>query len=200
MRPPLLAVDVDGVISLFGFDPPLAPALGGRVEPPPADPGAPPGPVAAAGPGALRYELIDGSPHVISVAAGERLARLAARFELCWATGWQDRANDRLGPLLGLGPLPVIAFDEPGREPPGAAAGPAGLAAHWKLEAIDRFAEDRAIAWVDDRFDRSCLAWCERRERAGHPTLLVPTESDRGLEEGHVAALEAWAGSLPARG
>jgi len=52
---------------------------------------------------------------------------------------------------------------------------------------------ERAIAWVDDNFDESCYEWAERRT---WPTLLVPTEPQLGLEEGHVEALAAWATSL----
>ena len=87
-EPPILAIDVDGVISLFGFE-----------APPPAT--------------TVSWHLIDGTPHCISLAAGERLRRLDGAFELVWATGWQDRANDRLPQVIGVGPLPVIEFDLP---------------------------------------------------------------------------------------
>lgn len=186
-EPPILAVDVDGVISLFGFDTP----------PPPAS---------------VAWHLIDGSPHCISLAAGERLSRLAARFELVWATGWQERANDRLPQVIGIGPLPVIEFDLPvampgsqttGGQPEhdgeqagragGSAASAGSVAGHWKLEALDRFAGGRAIAWIDDSLDATCFEWAARREAAGSPTLLAPTEPDIGIEEGHVAAMESWA-------
>ena len=40
--------------------------------------------------------------HCISLAAGERLRRLAEHYELVWATGWEDRANDHLPQILGL--------------------------------------------------------------------------------------------------
>lgn len=69
-------MDVDGVISLFGFDP-----------------SAPP-------PGA--WELVDGIPHLISAVAGDHLRRLAAEFELVWCTGWEDRAEEHLPRALGL--------------------------------------------------------------------------------------------------
>ncbi len=83
---PILAVDVDGVISLFGFeDPP------DRTQ--------------------ARFELIDGMVHCISLGAGERLQRLAEHYELVWATGWEDRANDILPGILGLPQLPVVNFD-----------------------------------------------------------------------------------------
>jgi hypothetical protein len=180
---PLLAVDVDGVISIFGFD-----------EPP--------------GPAVARWELIDGTPHCISLAAGERLVRLSTSFELVWATGWQDRANDMLPGLIGVGPLPVIEFDLPraGTEPATSghgtgdddAGGHGSLAGHWKLEALTRFAGDRALAWIDDSLDDSCFAWAADRETAGLPTLLAPAEPHIGIEEGHVAGLEAWAAGLAA--
>ena len=85
MSRPLLAVDVDGVISLFGFD-----------EPP-----------AAAGP--LRAGRRHGALHL--AAAGERLLRLAEHYELVWATGWEDKANFYLPQLLGLPELPHLSFD-----------------------------------------------------------------------------------------
>ena len=176
-EPPILAVDVDGVISLFGF------------EQPPSDP-------------ALGWHLIDGIPHCISLAAGDRLRRLSASFELVWATGWQERANDRLPQVIGVGPLPVIEFDLPasgpdlpqrdtsGSTPTGSGAG------HWKLDAIDRFAGRRAIAWIDDSLDPGCFEWAEAREASVAPTLLAPTEPEIGIEEAHVAVLEAWARDL----
>ncbi len=78
MKPaaPLLLIDVDGVISLFGFD---------QTEPP-----------------AGRFVAVDGIPHLISARAGERLARLADAFECVWCTGWEDRADEHLPALLGL--------------------------------------------------------------------------------------------------
>jgi hypothetical protein len=178
---PILAVDVDGVISLFGFD-----------SPPPA--------------AMVRWELIDGTPHCLLIAAGERLNRLAGRFELVWATGWQDRANDRLSHVIGVGPLPVVEFDLPGAAqgaggaaPGGSGGGGAGggsVAGHWKLDSLERFAGRRALAWIDDSLEPSCFEWAERREESGAPTLLVPTEPGIGIEEAHVGALESWADDL----
>jgi hypothetical protein len=153
---PLLAVDVDGVISLFGFPEPVA------------DP-----------PGEMK--MIDGVVHCISRAAGERLRRLSEVYDLVWATGWEDRANDHLPMLLGLpGELPFLTFD--GRASFGSS--------HWKLDAIGEYAGDRALAWVDDCLDEACESWARSRQA---PTLLVPTEPDKGLEEAHVETLLAWA-------
>jgi hypothetical protein len=153
---PLLAVDIDGVISLFGWE---------------------------EQPAHTRLQLVDGVPHAISLPVGNRLLRLSEHFELVWASGWEDKANFYLPDLLGLPELPHISFD----------VAPRSGGAHWKLAAMEAYAEERAIAWVDDNFDESCYEWAERRQ---WPTLLVPTEPKLGLEEGHVEALTAWATSL----
>jgi len=126
---------------------------------------------------------VDGVPHLISLPCGDRLRRLSGLFELVWASGWEDKANFYLPSILGLPELPHISFD--------VAARPGG--AHWKLDPIEAYADGRALAWVDDNFDDSCFEWAERRQ---HPTLLVPTETHRGLEEAHVTALESWASCL----
>jgi hypothetical protein len=158
---PILAVDVDGVISLFGFDQPLEP---GRVN-------------LEKAPG--EFHLIDGMLHCIALDTGPRLNRLANTYELIWASGWEDRANDHLPGILGLPELPYLTFD--GRARFGTA--------HWKLEALEEYADDRPLAWIDDSLDESCYEWAEQREA---PTLLVPTESDQGLLDVHVEALESW--------
>ena len=153
---PILAVDVDGVISLFGFEGPVK-DLGGR------------------------FHLIDGMAHCISDVAGTQLRRLAEAYELIWATGWEDRANDHLPLILGLpDELPCLHFD--GRARFGTA--------HWKLEALEQYAGERPLAWVDDSLDESCHAWASARAA---PTLLVPTESHIGITEAHTEALLSWA-------
>jgi hypothetical protein len=153
---PVLAVDVDGVISLFGFDEPL-----------PQRPG-------------LSYHLIDGVPHCISDRAGSELQRLGETFELVWATGWEQRANDHLPLILGLpNELPCLTFD--GRARFGSA--------HWKLDALGEYAGNRPLAWLDDSLDESCHAWAASR---GGPTLLAPTESHLGITAAHTDALLAW--------
>jgi hypothetical protein len=84
---PILFVDVDGVISLFGF----APGTGQL-------------------PGPLHW--VDGVAHCIPGAVGQRLVTLAESFELVWATGWEETANEHLPHLLGLpGDLPCLTFN-----------------------------------------------------------------------------------------
>ena len=71
-------------------------------------------------------------PTAYPTTRGERLGRLSDRFELVWATGWEERANEHLPFLLGMprGDLPCLLFD--GRAVFGSA--------HWKLDAIDEYA------------------------------------------------------------
>ncbi|HEU4393502.1 MAG TPA: HAD domain-containing protein [Solirubrobacterales bacterium] len=157
MSKPILAVDIDGVISLFGFD-----------EPPKEN---------------AKFELVDGMMHCISLLAGERLKRLAEHYDLIWASGWEDRANDYLPNILGLPQLPHLTFN-------GAAK---FGSAHWKLGPIGKYCRGRAVAWVDDNFDESCYEWARERTE---PTLLVPTEPHLGLEEAQTEALTAWARGL----
>jgi len=71
-----LLVDVDGVVSLFGFD---------HADPPAVSP-----------------VSVDGTPHWLSKNAGARLVRLARTFECVWCTGWEERAEEHLPRLLGL--------------------------------------------------------------------------------------------------
>ncbi len=156
MSKPILAVDVDGVISLFGFE---------------------------EAPERAKFELVDGMVHCISLVAGDRLLRLSEQFELVWATGWEDKANDYLPNILGLPELPYISFGGAARFG----------SAHWKLGPLEEYASGRAVAWIDDNFNVGCYEWAEEREE---PTLLVPTEPHLGIEEAHVEALRSWATSL----
>ena len=155
---PILAVDVDGVISLFGYD----------EAPPPAE---------------VRYELVDGMLHCISLSAGMRLQRLAEHFDLIWASGWEDKANFYLPALLGLVELPHLIFDGAARFG----------SAHWKLGPLDVYCQGKAMAWIDDNLDDSCYRWARERQE---PTLLVPTDPSKGLQEAETEALLAWGRGL----
>jgi hypothetical protein len=88
---PLLLVDVDGVISLFGFD---------HARPP-----------------AGHFLMVDGIAHFLSATAGQHLRELAEEFELAWCTGWEEKANEYLPLALGLpGCWPHLTFERnPGR-------------------------------------------------------------------------------------
>lgn len=82
---PLLLVDIDGVISLFGFDP---------SRPPDG-----------------RFITVDGMIHFLSRESGQRLLALSELFELVWCSGWEEKADEHLPYALGLpAGLPHLSF------------------------------------------------------------------------------------------
>lgn len=135
---PLLAVDVDGVVSLFGFgdDPPVA------VEP--------------------AFELIEGKIHCISRASGRRLRRLGEHFEIFWASGWESQTGS-LDDLLGLPEIPYLEFGGHAEfgsadwklDPLGAYA--AGCPLAWIDDSFDR----RCYEWARSRSEPTLLVATE---------------------------------------
>ncbi|HEY1521659.1 MAG TPA: hypothetical protein VGF70_01485 [Solirubrobacteraceae bacterium] len=88
MNRPLLLIDVDGVISLFGFDP---------ARPPDGN-----------------FQNVDGIPHFLSAQAARHLLDLSQSFDPVWCTGWEEKANEHLPRALGLpGPWPYLEFAGP---------------------------------------------------------------------------------------
>jgi len=130
---PLLAVDVDGVISLFGFE-----------QLPEGVP--------------TRFEMIGGLMRCISTGTGARLRRLAEDFDLVWATGWEGRAN-QLAEILEVPEYPYLTFDGAARfgssdwklEALGDYA--AGRALAW----VDDCFEERISAWAAAREEPTLL-------------------------------------------
>ncbi len=167
---PLLMVDIDGVISLFGgvhwraWSGGVSDGAGGQLD--------------------GSFHSIDGTPHFLSSTAAAHLLELADVFELVWASGWEERANEHLPHLLGLPPeLPFLRFAR--------AVGRSN--AHWKLEAIEAYARGRPLAWIDDALSAACHEWADARPA---PTLLVQTQPERGLTTHEAQELEAWARDL----
>ena len=159
-------VDIDGVISLFGAG--SAPAGAGPVE--------------------GSFHAIEGIPHFLSSTAAAHLLALRPLFDLVWASGWEERADDHLPHLLGLpAGLPFLRFSRPvgGRTQ--------HSRAHWKLAAIDAYAGTRPLAWVDDALDQACSDWAAARASA---TLLVRTAPEQGLTAEQADRLARWARGL----
>jgi hypothetical protein len=155
-------VDVDGVISLFGAD--------WRTR----------------DPGEGSFHSIEGIPHFLSSTAAAHLLDLGRDFDLVWASGWEERADEHLPHLLGLPRgLPFLRFER--------SVGRGN--AHWKLQAIERHAGDRPLAWVDDALDERCREWALARR---FPTLLVQTAPEQGLTGREAIELRSWARSLQA--
>jgi hypothetical protein len=175
---PLLMVDIDGVISLFGrwgWD--RRERAGSEAQHSSADGRSPDG----------SFHAIDGIPHFLSSTAAAHLLELSTLFDLVWASGWEERANEHLPHLLGLPPaLPFLRFAR--------AVGHSN--AHWKLEAIDAYAGARPLAWIDDALNPACHEWAQARKA---PTLLVQTEPEHGLTSREATRLAGWAQALQER-
>jgi Swiss Army Knife RNA repair-like protein len=175
-RLPLLMVDIDGVVSLFGA---WERARWQRGE--------------GAGERPLEGSLhsIEGMPHFLSSTAAAHLLALSSVFELVWASGWEERANEHLPHLLGLPPeLPFLRFQRITGSPPTQSN------AHWKLDAIDAYAGGRPLAWVDDALNSACHEWAAARAA---PTLLVQTDPRQGLTAREATRLADWAQALRPR-
>lgn len=163
-------VDIDGVISLFGGWERVS--LGVQDSP------------TCSRTRDGSFHSIDGTPHFLSSTAATHLLALSDLFELVWASGWEERANEHLPHLLGLPRgLPFLRFAR--------AVGRSN--AHWKLDAIDAYAEERPLAWVDDAFNSACDAWAQARQA---PTLLVQTVPEDGLTSREAQRLSEWARAL----
>lgn len=165
-------VDIDGVISLFGF---------------PSDSLQPSGEISRHDASYTRahgtFHWIEGIPHFLSATAGKHLLVLWPAFELVWASGWEEKANEHLPHLLGLpAPLPYLSFDR-------RVGANRSANAHWKLDAIDEYGGARPLAWIDDTFNEACHAWARTRPA---PTLLVTTAPERGLTQVETDQLLAW--------
>lgn len=82
---PVLLVDIDGVISLWGFP---------SNERPDGT-----------------WHSVEGIPHFLSATAAGHLHDLAECFEPVWCSGWEERASEHLPALIGAPALPHLSFD-----------------------------------------------------------------------------------------
>jgi hypothetical protein len=187
-RKPLLLVDIDGVISLFARNgrfegAPSAESLSAQRERPDSGAGA-----ARTASVKGSFHSIDGMLHYLSATAAAHLLALESCYELVWASGWEEKAGEHLPQLLGLpSGMPYLRFAR------GTARAGTSMLAHWKLEAVDAYAGDRALAWIDDAFNDACRAWARARNA---PTLLIDTEPERGLTDREAQRLRDWAQAL----
>jgi hypothetical protein len=100
-----------------------------------------------------------------------------------WASGWEEKANEYLPHLLGLPRLAHLSFSR-------SSGDTRQTRAHWKLEAIEAYANSGPLAWIDDAFNDACHVWAQARDA---PTLLVQTEPASGLTVREMDVLERWA-------
>lgn len=125
---------------------------------------------------------------------GEWLTGLSDLYELTWCTTWWRVANDRIAPLVGLPDLPALELPDAWPNVP------RDISA--KTPHVRRYAQGRALAWIDDDIDdrdaealtrlkpddRSPLAGTQRCVSA----LTLNVDPDVGLTEGHIERLRSW--------
>lgn len=114
-------------------------------------------------------------------APGYDLLRLGG--ELVWATAWGQDANDVVAPILALGRLPVVDFDQDDDVPV-----PGGL--HWKTASLVRYAAGRPFVWLDDEIRDLDLQWVEAAYPG--PALLHRVSPTSGLTADDFAVVQAW--------
>lgn len=103
---------------------------------------------------------------------------LAARYEIVWASSWNDEANRLFAPLLDIDPMAMLAL------PDGSAPGPDPA-----LDVVARFVRGSAACWIDDSHSPARHGWAEEREE---PTLLLTATSATGLTRDLVDAALAF--------
>lgn len=183
---PVVALDVDGVISAYAMDPDsLLPGWERIVVDVPADkiPFSP----------FLPRNLPENSsiemPLTINPGLhGPWIEDLRKRVNLVWASTWEEMANYVLCPLLGIKPLPVgiSYFDEPPRiehfkhpNPP-----------EWKARTLSRKFSNHEICWIDDQND-----WfkghIDKRRYLG-----ITTDPAIGLTPEQMAKIDRWADNI----
>jgi hypothetical protein len=126
-RKPLLFVDIDGVLSLFGFQSDRRPEG--------------------------MWLNVEGIVHLISASASEHLHRLADRFELVWCSGWEEKANEHLLRVLVLPTaLPFLTFPvQEGATRHWKLAAIEGHAGDRPLAWIDDAHDESCRAWAAER-------------------------------------------------
>jgi len=104
---------------------------------------------------------------------------LALSFDLVWGTTWEDKANEYIGPAIGLPELPFVHFP---------------LTERTKTPALVRYADGRPFAWVDDEIMVADREYAEAHTVA--PFLLHHVSPRLGLREDDFSLLREWAENL----
>lgn len=154
---PLLFLDVDGVINIFGAAPGWSEHLHSEQ---------------------LIYKADNGQWVLKRVILDRRhpklLAMLEADFQLVWATAWEGAANVLLADVLSLPELPVVRFSRSRWD---------GSKLHWKTRRLADYADGRPFCWIDDEATGHDAAWLAAVNPAACIQLCDPAE---GLGERQV--------------
>jgi len=165
--PPVLLLDVDGVLNAIRLDSPE----GWRR-------------------GTFDGFLLSWDP---TVTARLRDLHESGRVELQWLTTWTTNADLLLAEPMGL-PRGLRTHAPPDAAPTGFLGPLGGRSGWWKLAAARELAEaepDRRIVWIDDELAEQpddVVQWL-----GVHPNVLVVApDFVTGLTHEHLDAIEAW--------
>ena len=148
---PLLLVDIDGVLNVYGVD---------------------------ACPDVYReYDLFpeDDDPTRLAKVHGDWLTELGGVFDLVWASAWGIRANELIAPIVRIRPLPFVPMPEipfPARDKvPAIDAYVGDMPVAW----LDDVVVDEAVAWASERTASTLLVEVDHRAglQRGHVDELM---------------------------
>ena len=168
--PPILLLDVDGVLNAVRLDLPR----GWRR-------------------GMFNGYVLSWDPSVVT-----RLRTLhdSGRVELQWLTTWTEMADSLLAEPMGL-PRGLRTHQRDDVLPTGFGGEFRGLSGWWKLAAARAVAEaepDRRIVWIDDDLAEQGEDTSEWLAANGQ-VLVVSPDFTRGLTHAELDRVEAWLGS-----
>ena len=181
---PLLLLDVDGVLNAFAawerVDARL-PLSRGNVR----------------APTGFEPVRVDGYHLLLRPEHADWVARLQTRFDMVWATMWQERAPLSLAPVVGFGAdWPWIEFDSYQHYTTTQRTG-FGVGSY-KFPGVVATVADRPAVWIDDDLEPAIYDWAAERDSSGVPTLLVQPDPSEGWTRSELDAVLAFAASVAA--
>ena len=165
--PPILLLDVDGVLNAARMDPPD----GWRQ-------------------GIFNGFLLSWDP---TITARLRELHESRRVELQWLTTWAGNADLLLAEPMGL-PRGLKTHAREGAAPTGFLGELRGVSGWWKLPMAQRVAEaepDRRIIWIDDDLAEQAAETGEWLAANAH-VLVVAPDLFTGLTHEQLDEIEAW--------
>jgi hypothetical protein len=178
----MLLLDVDGVLNAFGaweLIDPGQPMRRGNVR----------------APSRWHHARADGYQLLLRPEHRDWVARLEQRFEMVWATMWQERAVVALAPVVGFGAdWAWIDFTAHQDHITGQRTG-VGIGSY-KFPGVVATVGDRPMVWVDDDLEPAIYEWAARRDESGIPTLLVQPSPEEGWTRAELDAVLAFADAV----